>query len=432
MSEKVVPWNSDAEDHLLGILLTKNSVVADVCTTVSPEDFFLEGNQLVCRAVYELWQSGAATDPVAVAEWLERRGFLEKAGGAQRLVSLQATSPVASRAETYANIIVENAVLRRMLDAARRVCDRIMSGDRSDVSAIVDDAESAVYRAANRLHSENARRLRDVLDGVADSMVSPTANGGSGLMLGFKPVDNILSGVAPGSLVIVGARPAMGKTSFVLNVAHRVAQNAPVLMFSLEMAADELAHRMVSMLAQVDGSDLKRGGLPPRDVERVNSALVELDRLQMWIDDSPDTSVLAMKAKARRVQQKAGVKLGLIIVDYLQLMACAKRETRQAEVAEVSRGLKLLARESGCPVLAVSQLSRSLESRTDKRPMLSDLRESGAIEQDADVVIFLYRDEVYRRNSPDEGLVEVIVAKHRQGPIGRVKLEFDRRYCRFT
>ena len=355
-------------------------------------------------------------------------------GGLDGLISLQVNTPATSNAGKYAQIVAERYLLRRLIETANEIADLGYSRP-EDVLRAVDEAENMMFQVAQGRVADTMGKIHDLLDETLDRLekLYEAGEGITGTPTGFIDLDELLSGLQPSALIIVGARPAMGKTAFALNVAAHAAvrEQKPTLIFSLEMGHLELTQRMLCSEANVDAKNMRDGKLNDDDWNRISNGIGRLADAPMWIDDNPNLTIMEIRAKARRLKSQAG-GLGLIVVDYLQLMSGrAGAENRQVEVSEISRGLKILARELECPVIGLSQLSRTLEMRQDKRPMLADLRESGAIEQDADVVMFLYRDEVYNPGGESEGMAEVIVAKHRSGPTGTINLGFVPRFTSF-
>ena len=432
---RVPPHNLDAESSLLGAMLLSRDAIADALEVVVAEHFYKPSHAHVFEAICGLYSSGEPADPVTVAEALTRAGLLDQIGGPGLLLELQASTPATSSAGKYARITQEHATLRSLIGAANEIAE-IGYGHPDDVVKAVDEAENLVFQIGQGRVTDSMVQMRDLVNVSLDRMEELYERGDAitGTTSGYEDLDGYLSGLQDESLVIVGARPAMGKTSFVLGIAAHVGiqRGLPTVVFSLEMSQLEVCQRILCSEARVDATRIRNGDLTTDDWSRINRGVGKLGDAQIWIDDNPTTSVMEIRAKARRLKSRVG-NLGVVIVDYIQLMTGrTTAESRQVEVSEISRGLKIMARELGCPVIAVSQLSRGLESRQDKRPMLSDLRESGSIEQDADVVIFLYRDEVYNQDSPDVGMAEVIIQKHRNGPTGTVRLAWLPRYTRFA
>ena len=416
-------------------MLLSRDAIADALEVVAAEHFYKPSHAHVFEAICGLYSAGEPADPVTVAEALTRAGVLDQIGGPGLLLELQASTPATSSAGKYARITQEHATLRGLIGAANEIAE-IGYGLPDDVVKAVDEAENLVFQIGQGRVTDTMVQMRDVLNVSLDRMEELFERGDSitGTPCGYEDLDQLLSGLQNDALIVVGARPAMGKTSFVLGIAAHVGirQELPTVVFSLEMSQVEVCQRILCSEARVDASNIRNGQLTADDWTRINKGVGKLGDAHIWIDDNPNTTVMEIRAKARRLKSRVG-DLGVVIVDYLQLMSGrSSAESRQVEVSEISRGLKIMARELGCPVIGVSQLSRGLESRQDKRPMLSDLRESGSIEQDADVVIFLYRDEVYNGDSPDVGMAEVIIAKHRNGPTGTVRLAWLPRYTRFA
>tara|TARA_B100000678_G_scaffold15318_1_gene12099 strand:- start:364 stop:1737 length:1374 start_codon:yes stop_codon:yes gene_type:complete len=432
---RVPPHNLDAESSLLGAMLLSRDAIADALEVVVAEHFYKPSHAHVFEAICGLYASGEPADPVTVAEALTRAGLLDQIGGPGLLLELQASTPATSSAGKYARITQEHATLRSLIGAANEIAE-IGYGHPDDVVKAVDEAENLVFQIGQGRVTDSMVQMRDLVNVSLDRMEELYERGDAitGTTSGYEDLDGYLSGLQDESLVIVGARPAMGKTSFVLGIAAHVGiqRELPTVVFSLEMSQLEVCQRILCSEARVDATRIRNGDLTADDWSRINRGVGKLGDAQIWIDDNPTTSVMEIRAKARRLKSRVG-GLGVVVVDYIQLMTGrSTAESRQVEVSEISRGLKIMARELGCPVIAVSQLSRGLESRQDKRPLLSDLRESGSIEQDADVVIFLYRDEVYNQDSPDVGMAEVIIQKHRNGPTGTVRLAWLPRYTRFA
>ncbi len=430
---RVPPHNLEAEESLLGAMLLSRDAIAVAIERCSVGDFYKPSHGHVFSAVVSLYGRGEPADAVTVAEELRRSGVLEDMGGSAMLVALQANTPAISSAARYARIVEENALLRRLIGVAQEIAE-IGYGLPEDVTDAVDRAETLVFDVAQRRTTDSVAPLQDLLSRSLDRLEELYGRDESitGVPTGYQDLDEMLAGLQPSNLVVVGARPSMGKTAFALGMAsHAAAQGTPVLFFSLEMSHLEIAQRVLCAEARVDATRMRNGRLVENDWSKISHAIGRLGNSPLFIDDNPNVTVMDIRAKARRMKAREG--LGLVVVDYLQLMTGRNNaENRQVEISEISRGLKILARELSIPVVALSQLSRGLESRSDKRPMLADLRESGAIEQDADVVMFIYRDEVYNHDSSDQGSAEILVAKHRNGPTGSVQLAFVGHYARFA
>jgi replicative DNA helicase len=435
-SGRVPPHNLQAEESLLGaMLLSRDAIAAVAEVRLHPDDFYKPTHGHIYDAIERLYERGDPADPVTVAEELRRDGLLDAIGGSATLVSLQAGTPATSNAQRYARIVEEHSLLRRLIGVAGEIAEMGYSVP-DDVTDAVDRAEAMVFEVAQHRVADTLAPLRELLSANLDRLEALYERGESitGVPSGYLDLDEQLSGLQPSSLVVVGARPAMGKTSFALGIAAHAALEArkPVLLFSLEMGHLEITQRLLCSEARVDATRMRNGRLQETDWAKINNAIGKLAEAPVYIDDNPNITVMEIRAKARRLKSRLG-DLGLIVVDYLQLMTGRNSaENRQVEVAEISRGLKILARELEVPVVALSQLSRNLEARADKRPMLADLRESGSIEQDADVVMFIYRDEVYNQESADRGVAEIIVAEHRNAPTGTCRLAFLPDYTKFA
>ena len=431
---RVPPHNLDAEASLLGAMLLSSDAISAAIQIVTVDDFYKPAHAHVFDAITSLYAQGEPADPITVAEELKRAGLLESVGGAGALVDLESSTPATSNASFYAKIIEERAMMRKLIGVGGEVA-QLGYDIPDDVDKAVDTAESMVFRIAERRITDTMMPIHQLMDLGLDRLEQLYENKGeiTGLHTGFSDLDNMLGGFQPSSLVIIGARPATGKTSLALAMVAGAAMQAKksVLMFSLEMSHVELTQRLLCSEARVDSRRIRTGQLTDDDWKRISRAVGRLGDAELWIDDNPNLTIMELRAKARRLKSQLG-DLGLIVVDYLQLMSGrASAENRQVEVAEISRGLKILARELETPVIALSQLSRGVEARQDKRPTLADLRESGSIEQDSDVVMFIYRDALYDREKADDGDTELIVAKHRNGPIGTVHLTFLPRFAKF-
>lgn len=431
---RVPPHNIDAEESVLGAMLLSRDAIGVVSEMgLTPADFYRPANRHIFDAIRALYSSAAPADTVTVADELRRAGLLDEVGGPSALHELQNATPAISSAGHYAKIVQETALLRQLIYAAGDIAELAYS-EPDDVVKALDEAETKVFNVAEQRVTDSTRTIEELLPEVMDHLQETYDRGDTitGVPSGYTDLDELLSGLQPNALYIVGARPAMGKSSFLLGMATHVAQQAqkPVLMFSLEMGHQEMTQSILAGEGRVDRTKLRTGKLAESDWAKIGKAIGRLE-VPLFLDDNPRVTVMEIRAKARRIKARFG-GLGLILIDYLQLMGgTGNSENRQLEVSEISRNLKILARELEVPIVAASQLSRSLEARADKRPMLSDLRESGSLEQDADVVMFLYRDEVYHEDSPDKGSAEVIVAKHRAGPIGTKRLVFLGQYTRF-
>lgn len=428
------PHNLQAEESLLGAMMLKKDVIGVASERLQPEDFYKPAHGHIYEAITSLAASGQPADPVTIADELKRAGLLDAIGGHATLLNLQAGTPSTSSAGRYTQIIEDHSLLRRLIAAAGDIAESAYDLP-DDVPTTVDRAEATIFNLARRRSDSGGNFVGDLLDAGLDRLEQLYEKGQTvtGLGTGFTDLDELTSGLQPGALYVLGARPSMGKTALALNIAAHVAiEKTPVLVFSLEMGELELTNRVLCAEARVDSKRLRNGRVTEKDWGNIAHASGRLADIPLCIDDNPDLTIMGLRAKARRFKSRYP-ELGLIVVDYVQLMTGRSgTENRQLEISEISRGLKLLARELEVPVVALSQLSRKVEDRADKRPMLSDLRESGSQEQDADVVLFVYRDEVYRTDSPDSGTAEIIVAKHRNGPVGIVRLGWLGHHTKFV
>lgn len=433
--ERIPPHNDEAERSVLGSALLDKDALFDVVELLSADDFYNESHKEIFKAIKELYGRSAPVDVLTVSEELKKRNSLEMVGGRAYVAALSAGVPSTSNAAEYAKIISNKASLRRLISAAGDIMQNSYE-ESLETNAILDMAEREIFEIAQKGQKSDFAHIKDVLlenINIIDSRSQLDGNL-TGLTTGFRDLDQLTSGLQRSDLIILAARPAMGKTAFALSVAQQAAikGNASVMIFSMEMSKEQLGQRLLSMESRIEMQTLKTGKLERRDWDQINMALDVLSKANINIDDTPGISIMEMKNKCRRL--KAEVGLDLIVIDYLQLMSIEgkKSESRTQEISTLSRNLKLLARELDCPVIVLSQLSRAVEQRPNHRPMLSDLRESGSIEQDADIVIFLYRDEYYNEDTDKPGECEVIVAKHRSGPTGTVDVTWLGKYTRFA
>ena len=415
-------------------MLSREAITEAIEARIETRDFYKPAHGQIYEACYGLHSRGEPVDPVSVAEELRRAGSLDALGGRATLLRIQASTPASANAAHYAHIVGELALLRRLIMVAGDIAE-MGYASQDDVDDTLDRAEALVFEVAERRVTDSLVQLYPALEKTMDQLAHLYDRDShlTGVPTGFRHLDDILLGLQPSSLNIVAARPGQGKTSFALGAALNVALTArkPVLFFSMEMGHLELTKRLLASEAHIDSRKLATGRLSEAEWPRLNQAVGRLAEAPFFIDDNPHCTVMEMRAKARRTKARYG-DLGVIVVDYLQLMSSpGKNENRQVEVSEMSRGLKILARELETPVVCLSQLNRQLEYRQDKRPMLADLRESGSIEQDADVVMFIYRDEYYNPESDQRGMAEIIVAKHRNGPTGLTRLAFLDKYTKF-
>lgn len=435
-SSRVPPHSIEAEQSVLGSLLLDNSTWEGVAEKITDADFYHPDHRLIFRAINHLQNQDQPIDVITVAEELEERGQIEKAGGRNYLNQLSNSIPSAENSAAYAQIVWERAQQRRLIDASSKIIDRAYSPDGVDALTLVSDAESDIAKIAeggNKNGGPQAIKpvLHKTMEAINELFHKP--DGLSGITTGFASIDARTSGWQKADLVIIAARPSMGKTTFAMNLVENalLATGRPCLVFSMEMPAESIAMRMLSSLGRVDQGKIRSGKLTNEDWQQVSKGMTLVMEKPLYIDDTAALTPQEMRARARKVYREHN-DLGLIMVDYLQLMRVSgPSEGRTHEISEISRSLKGLAKEFNCPVIALSQLNRSLEQRPNKRPVMSDLRESGAIEQDADIIQFIYRDEVYNEDSEHKGVAEIITAKHRNGEIGTDRLAFVGRYTRF-
>ncbi|MEZ4399790.1 MAG: replicative DNA helicase [Kofleriaceae bacterium] len=440
MAGRVLPHNLDAEASVLGGVFLRNELLSQL-DTLEVEHFYSPKHQAVFMAMRNLEAQAKPVDPVTVEDELARLGKLEAVGGLAFLGELALRVPSVDNVIHYAEIVEGKRAARRVIEAAGEVVDKGYEDD-LEVGEYLDMAEGKIFEVTQRQAKSGPEPIKGLIKKVFSSLDERfnSADGVTGVPTGFTDLDAKTAGLQPTELIILAARPAMGKTSFALSLAQNAAVNGgwPVIVFSLEMSSTQLAERLLCSEARVDSSALRRGQLQRQDMTNLTYAANTLSKAPILIDDTPALSLRELRSRARRFRSNkelfAGKKTGLIVVDYLQLMRGSPqtaKASREQEISEISRGLKSLAKELECPVMALSQLNRSLESRTDKRPQLSDLRESGAIEQDADVILFIYRDVVYNKDSETPNIAEVILGKNRHGAIGTVETHFEGRFTRF-
>lgn len=437
---KVPPHSFEAEQAVLGGLMLDNNSWDDVAEQVVEQDFYSRQHRLIFAAMHRLAEQGNPIDLVTVSEELERQEQLEDIGGFAYLGEIAKNTPSAANIRAYAEIVRERAVTRELISVAHEIADAGYEPQGRKSGELLDFAESRVFHIAEaRTTNDEGPQgvkslLAETLDRIEELYKSPGEGGVTGVSTGFTDLDKMTSGLQPADLVIVAARPSMGKTTFAMNLAEYAAmtQDKPVLVFSLEMPSEQIMMRMLASLGRIDQTKIRTGNLDDDDWARLSSTMgLVADKGKMYIDDSSGLTPTEVRSRARRVAREHG-GLSLIMIDYLQLMQVpGMAENRTLEIAEISRSLKALAKELSVPVVALSQLNRSLEQRSDKRPVNSDLRESGSIEQDADLIMFIYRDEVYHDDPNNKGLAEVIIGKQRNGPIGKVPLTFQGHFSRF-
>ena len=431
---KKVPSSIEAEKSVLGGIFLKPDIFGDVVEILHPNDFYKNGHKLIYEAMREIYNSGTGIDPIVVVNKLKKNEKFDELVGEQLLFDIISDVPTAANIIEYAKIVKEKATLRRLGEVGTKIVELAYEGY-EEVDNILDKAEGMIFKISENVDSKDLVSLKDVIaqEFVRLEKVYQNKGVATGISSGFSDFDQMTSGFHPSDLIILAARPAMGKTAFALNLALNAAMKSKkgVLLFSLEMSSSQLLQRLLSIEAGIGLQKIRNGFLDPDDWGKLGLASMKLSNSEINIADLPNVNVLEIRAIARRL--KAAGKLDMIIIDYLQLIKgnSTRGDNRQQEISEISRALKGIARELDIPIIALSQLSRATEQRADRRPMLSDLRESGAIEQDADMVMFLYRDDYYNEDSEDKGLTEVIIGKQRNGPVGTIKLRFFHEYTKF-
>ncbi|NLJ56797.1 MAG: replicative DNA helicase [Firmicutes bacterium] len=433
-AQRLPPQNIEAEQSVLGAMLLDTEALVEVAEVLSYRDFYRETHQHIFEALLDLFNRGEAVDLVTVCEELENKDLLERAGGAVYLATLANMTPTAAHARYYAGIVKEKALLRALIRSATDIVEKSY-GYVENIEEFLDEAEQLIFDVARKKDTQSFIHLREALEQTFEKLerLYERKSGLTGLSTGFPDLDNITSGFQAADLIIIAARPSMGKTTLAVNIAQQMAvtEGTPVAFFSLEMSSEQLAQRMLCSSAEIDAQRLRRGFLSAEDWPRLTQTVGPLSELPLYIDDTPSISVMEMRAKARRLKLEKG--LGAVFVDYLQLMRGSDRaENRQQEISGISRALKALAKELNCPVIALSQLSRAVEQRQDKRPILSDLLDSGGIEANADMVIFIYRDDYYFPETEKKHVTEILISKQRNGPTGKVELYFMDRYTKFV
>ena len=426
---RIPPHSQEAEQAVLGGLLLNNEAWDEVAERVGPKDFYRKEHRLIFQVVDQLVEEEKPCDLVTVSQALTHRGELDDVGGMTYLSDLARNTPSAANINAYADIVRERSILRQLIQVSHGIAEQSFNPKGTPSLEILDAAESAIFEIAEQQKKGSGPQdIKTVLKKAVDRIdeLYKNKNSLTGLTTGFEELDKMTSGLQPSDMVVVAGRPSMGKTTFAMNLCENVALKAhkPVLVFSMEMPADAIVMRMLSSLGRINQTSIRSGRLDQDDWPRITSAIQMLSEQKFFIDDTPALSPLERRTRARRVARECGGQLGMIMIDYLQLMQVPGADSRVNEISEISRSLKGLAKELNCPVVALSQLNRSLEQRPNKRPVMSDLRESGAIEQDADVIMFLYRDEVYNQDTTEKGIGEVIIGKQRNGPIGTVRVAF--------
>ena len=434
---KVPPHSIEAEQAVLGGLLLASRAWEQVADIISETDFYREDHRLLFRAIYELSDAGQPCDAVTVTEWFEARGQVEQVDGGDYIAQLASNTPSAANVRAYAKIVREKSILRQLIDVGAEITSGAFSLEGRSSQELLEAAERAVFAIADQGQRSGSTyvSVQDMLKDAIDRIQELHEYEGeiTGTPTGFKDFDKLTAGLQDSDLIIVAGRPAMGKTTFAMNIAENAAikHEVPVAVFSMEMSSLQLVMRLFSSLGSIDQTRLRTGNLDDLDWPKLTSAMNLLHKSRIFIDETASLSPAELRARARRLKREHDI--GLIVVDYLQLMAVpGSTENRATEIAEISRSLKAIAKELHVPVIALSQLNRALEQRPNKRPVMADLRESGSIEQDADLIVFIYRDEVYNDESPDKGLAEIIIGKHRNGPTDTVKLSFQGQWLRFN
>jgi replicative DNA helicase len=432
--DRTPPQDIAAEQSVLGAMLLSKDAIADVVEVLHGNDFYRPAHETVFDTILDLYGRGEPADAVTLSAELQKKGELTRVGGAPYVHTLVAGVPTAANAGYYAEIVRERAILRRLVEAGTRIVQMGYGGE-GDIDDVVDRAQVEVFGVSERRTAEDYAPIADLLQGTLDEIEAISAHDGSlvGVPTGFADMDALTNGLHPGQLVIVAARPAIGKSTLALDIARAASLHHGLtsVVFSLEMGRNEITMRMLSAEAKVPLHHMRSGTMTDQDWDKIARTTGSVSAAPLYIDDSPNMTMMEIRAKCRRLKQQHDLRL--IVLDYLQLMSSGKRvESRQVEVSEFSRSLKLLAKELGVPVVALSQLNRGPEQRTDKKPMLSDLRESGSLEQDADMVILLHREDAYEKESPRAGEADFIVAKHRNGPTGTITVAFQGHYSRFV
>jgi len=440
-ASRVPPHDLEAERAVIGAMLVSETAVAQVAETLDAEDFYSEVHRILYRAMMSLYSKGEPIDQLTLTNELRSIDEYDKIGGRPYVFRLVESVPTASNAGRYAEIVRAKALLRAVIDAGSRISEDAFR-EPEDVNEALDSAEQLIYNVSNRNLKEQLSPVSELASGALEMIQRLYEQEGevTGVETGFDDLDRLTTGFHKSDLVVLAARPAMGKTAMALNAIWHAAgqQKLPVAIFSLEMSKEQLVQRLISQTTRIPTQALRSGNVKAEDWPKLVRGVGEVSDAPIWIDDTAGVTLMEMRAKVRRLSSqllaRGDVPLSLVVVDYLQLMVGQnnRHDNRQQEIAEISRGLKVLARDLDVPVLAIAQLSRAVEQRHDKRPLLSDLRDSGAIEQDADMVMFLYRDEYYNPDSDDKGIAEVIVGKHRNGPTGKVQLAWMEQYTKFA
>ena len=435
----VPPHDLDAERAVIGAMLVSEAAVSVVGEMIAAEDFYSETHRVLYWSMMRLYSRGEPIDQLTLTNELKSVGEFDRIGGRQYVFRLVESVPTAANASRYAEIVRGKALLRAVIDAGDRIQQQAFA-EPEDVTIALDAAEQLIYGVSNRQLKEHLAPVSELAPSALEMIQRLYEQEGevTGVETGFEDLDRLTTGFHKSDLVVLAARPAMGKTAMALNAIWHAAavKGLPVAIFSLEMSKEQLVQRLISQTTRIRTQDLRSGNVKAEDWPKLVRGVAEVAKAPVWIDDTAGITLMEMRAKVRRLASRLNAQgetpLSLVVVDYLQLMVGSSRENRQQEISEISRGLKVLARDLDVPVIAIAQLSRAVEQRHDKRPLLSDLRDSGAIEQDADMVMFLYRDEYYNPDSDDKGIAEVIVGKHRNGPTGKVQLAWLEQYTKFA
>ena len=429
---KSSPQSIEAEKSVLGSMMIDKNVIAQAVEILSAEDFYRDAHKYIFKSIVEMYQRDEPIDEITLLEHLKSTDRLEKSGGISYITEIGSTVLTTANVKSYIKIVEDKATLRKLIDSSTKIIESCYN-NQDDVEKVIDVAEQKIFDLAEKKSSSDFEPLSDILERGFEQIETLFNNKGevTGVGSGFKDLDDLTSGFQKGDMILIAARPSMGKTTFALNIAEHAAlrEGKSVVIFSLEMSKEQLAYKLLCSEANVDMLKLRTGNLEDKDWENIARASGPLSSAKIYIDDTAGVSIMEMRSKCRRLKIEYGIDL--ILIDYLQLMSGSGEESRQQEVSEISRNIKAIAKEMQCPVIALSQLSRAPEQRADHRPMLSDLRESGSIEQDADLVMFLYRDEYYNKETEEKNVAECIIAKQRNGPVGNVKLAWIGQFSKF-
>jgi replicative DNA helicase len=430
-SNSLPPQNVDAEESILGGILLDPEAMGRVADLLRPEAFYINAHKDIYKAALALHTQGKPTDLMSVTTWLYDHELLEDVGGTGKLAQLVERTVSAVNVDRYAALVMDKYLRRQLIQAGNEIV-QLGYETATELETVLDQSEQKIFGLTQKRPQQGLTPISDTLIQAFQEIETRNQDVGlPGIPTEFYDLDAMTGGFQPSDLIVIAGRPSMGKTSFALAIARNIADKLPVAVFSLEMSKEQLVQRLLASEAEIESNYLRTGRIAANQWEKLSYALGTLSELSIYIDDTANQSVMQMRSQVRRLQAEQSGKLGLVLIDYLQLMEGSGSENRVQELSRITRGLKGLARELGVPVIALSQLSRGVEARTNKRPMMSDLRESGSIEQDSDLIIMLYRDEYYNENTPDRGIAEIIITKHRNGPTGVVKLLFDPQFTRF-